>query len=144
MHIFHFTAYEPSALKRLMGKYATREDEIDRMLRAGLFVDLHTVLKRSVRASVEEYSLKALEVFHEFERTVPLEQARKAMRRMEHGLELNAMDLVDEPTRDTVLRYNSDDCLSTLSLRNWLEFTPDPRGEGRDSTTACANGRRAS
>ena len=122
MHIFHFTAYEPSALKRLMGKYATREDEIDRMLRAGLFVDLHTVLKRSVRASVEEYSLKALEVFHNFERAVPLEQARKAMRRMEHGLELNAMDLVDEPTRDTVLRYNSDDCLSTLSLRNWLEF----------------------
>jgi len=50
MHIFHFTAYEPSALKRLMGRYATREDEIDRMLRAGLFVDLHTLLKRSVRA----------------------------------------------------------------------------------------------
>jgi len=121
MHIFHFTAYEPSALKRLMGRYATREDEIDRVLRAGLFVDLHTVLKRSVRASVEEYSLKALEVFHEFGRAIPLEQARKAMRLMEHGLELSSMDLVDEPTRDTVLRYNSDDCLSTLSLRNWLE-----------------------
>ncbi len=25
MHIYHFTAYEPSALKRLMGKHATRE-----------------------------------------------------------------------------------------------------------------------
>src|SRR5205823_1868013 len=24
MHIYHFTSYEPSALKRLMGKYATR------------------------------------------------------------------------------------------------------------------------
>jgi uncharacterized protein len=121
MHVFHFTAYEPSALKRLMGRYATREDEIDRMLRAGLFVDLHTVLKRSVRASVEEYSLKALEVFHDFGRAVPLEQARKAMRLMEHRLELSAMDLVDAPTRDTILHYNSDDCLSTRSLRDWLE-----------------------
>ena len=36
MHIYHFTSYEPSALKRLMGRHSTREDEIDRMLRAGL------------------------------------------------------------------------------------------------------------
>ena len=62
MHIYHFTPYEPSALKRLMGRYASREEEIDRMLRAGLFIDLHTVLKRAVRAGVEQYSLKALEL----------------------------------------------------------------------------------
>jgi predicted RecB family nuclease len=61
MHIYHFTPYEPSALKRLMGRYATREDEIDQMFHAGLFIDLHTVLKRAVRAGVEQYSLKALE-----------------------------------------------------------------------------------
>src|SRR6516164_570537 len=59
MHIYHFTPYEPSALKRLMGRYATREDEIDRILRGGLFIDLHSVLKRSIRAGVEQYSLKA-------------------------------------------------------------------------------------
>ena len=35
LHIYHYAPYEPSALKRLMGRYATREDEIDRMLRAG-------------------------------------------------------------------------------------------------------------
>jgi predicted RecB family nuclease len=63
-----------------MGRYATREDEIDQMLRAGLFVDLHTVLKRAVRAGVEQYSLKALEVFHGFRRRVLLEEARSAMR----------------------------------------------------------------
>jgi hypothetical protein len=67
----HFTPYESSALKRLMGRYATREDEIGRMLRAKLFIDLHTVLKRAVRAVVEQYSLKVLELFHGFERTVP-------------------------------------------------------------------------
>jgi uncharacterized protein len=36
MRIYHFTPYEPSALKRLMGRYTTREDEIDRnVLRGG-------------------------------------------------------------------------------------------------------------
>ena len=36
LHIYHYAPYEPAALKRLMGRYATREEEIDRMLRAGL------------------------------------------------------------------------------------------------------------
>jgi uncharacterized protein len=38
IHVYHFGAYEPGALKRLMGMYATREDEIDRLLRAGVMV----------------------------------------------------------------------------------------------------------
>ncbi len=33
LHIYHFAPYEPAALKRLMGRYATREEEIDRLLR---------------------------------------------------------------------------------------------------------------
>jgi predicted RecB family nuclease len=120
MHIYHFTAYEPSALKRLMGRYATREDEIDRMLRAGLFVDLHSISKQAVRASVEQYSLKALELFHGFERTTPLEEARQAMRRFEHSLELEkTIDL--DGVQNTIEGYNADDCHSTRSLRSWLE-----------------------
>src|SRR5207245_3281975 len=64
MHVYHFGAYEPGALKRLMGMYATREDEIDRLLRAGVMVDLHQAYKQGVRASVEEYSLKKVESFY--------------------------------------------------------------------------------
>ena len=104
-----------------MGRYATREDEIDRMLRAGLFIDLHTVLKRSVRAGVEQYSLKAMEIFHGFQRQLPLEKARSAMREMEHSLELLRAAEVDESVRKTIALYNADDCFSTRSLRNWLE-----------------------
>jgi uncharacterized protein len=51
LHIYHYAPYEPAALKRLMGRYATREEEIDRMLRAGLFVDLYQVVRRGLRAS---------------------------------------------------------------------------------------------
>ena len=121
MHIYHFTPYEPSALKRLMGRHATREDEIDRMLRAGLFIDVHMVLKRALRASVEEYSLKALEAFHRFERKVPLNEARSAMREMEHALELRRPGEVGESVKKKIALYNADDCFSTRSLRDWLE-----------------------
>jgi uncharacterized protein len=31
-----------------MGRYASREDEVDRMLRAGLFVDLYAVVRHAV------------------------------------------------------------------------------------------------
>jgi len=111
MHVFHYAPYEPSALKRLMGRYATREDKIDRMLRAGLLIDLHAILKQAVRASVEEYSLKALEVFHQFGRAVPLEEARRAMHQVEHGLELGRPTEVDEAVWKTIQGYNADDCL---------------------------------
>ena len=53
MHVYHFGAYEPTAFKRLSGRYATRETELDTILRAELFVDLHTIVRHSLRASVE-------------------------------------------------------------------------------------------
>ena len=35
LHIYHYAPYEPTALKRLMGRYGTREDEVDDLLRRG-------------------------------------------------------------------------------------------------------------
>lgn len=121
MHVYHFGAHEPSTLKSLMGRYATREDEIDRMLRAGLFVDLHTICKQAVRASVEQYSLKALELFHGFARNVLLSDAATARRQIEHWLELESEGELAEKLMATVWGYNEDDCRSTASLRDWLE-----------------------
>lgn len=121
MHVYHFGAHEPSAFKSLMGRHATREDEVDRMLRAGLFVDLHTIFKQAVRASVEEYSLKSLEAFHAFGRGTSLAESRTAMRQIEHWLELGGEDELPERLRTTVQGYNDDDCRSTASLRDWLE-----------------------
>ena len=121
MHIYHFGHKEASTLKALMGLHATREDAMDRMLRAGILVDLHSITKQAVRASVEQYSLKALEEFHSFKRDVPLDDARAALRQVEHGLELNRITSVDPSVRKIVEGYNSDDCRSTLALRIWLE-----------------------
>jgi len=122
MHVYHFGAYEPGALKRLMGMYATREDEIDRMLRAGVMVDLHQAYKQGVRASVEEYSLKKVEPFYGFERKTPLEASRAAMRYIEHRLELGWGDEeLPEKFREAMEGYNGEDCVSTAKLRDWLE-----------------------
>jgi uncharacterized protein len=121
MHVYHFGSYETAAFKRLMGAYATREDEIDRMLRAKIFVDLHTICKQAVRASVEEYSLKALESLTQFLRRTPLSQSRAAMRYVEHGLELGRTEDVLDEFKLPLEGYNSEDCYSTAALREWLE-----------------------
>src|SRR6266478_3280209 len=122
MHVYHFGGYEPGALKRLMGMYATREDEIDRMLRAGVLVDLHQAFKQGVRASVEEYSLKKVEAYYGFERKTPLEASRVAMRYVEHRLELGWGDEeLPQRERETMEGYNAEDCFSTAKLRDWLE-----------------------
>jgi predicted RecB family nuclease len=122
MHVYHFGAYEPGALKRLMGMYATRENEIDRLLRAGALVDLHQAFKQSTLAGVEEYSLKKIEAFYKFKRQTPLDESRAAMHYVEHGLELerNLENMPDE-FRAAMEGYNSEDCFSTAALRGWLE-----------------------
>jgi uncharacterized protein len=123
VHVYHFGAYEPAALKRLMGMYAIREDEIDRMLRAGVLVDLHQAFKQGVRASVEEYSLKKIEAFYGFVRKTPPEESRAAMRYIEHRLELGWGDAEPpEKFRQAMEGYNGEDCVSTARLRDWLEW----------------------
>ena len=122
MHVYHFGGYEPGTMKRLMGMHATREDEIDRLLRAGALVDLHQAFKQGVRASVEEYSLKKIEAFYGFKRETPLEQSRSAMRYVEHRLELGWGDeVLPDSVREIMNGYNREDCFSTARLRDWLE-----------------------
>ena len=121
LHVYHFSHYEPTALKRLMGRYATREDEIDRLLRAGVFVDLYGIVKQALRASVERYSLKDLEVFYGFERKTDLRDARHALTSLERALELGEIDSVPPDALQTVEAYNREDCVSALHLRDWLE-----------------------
>jgi uncharacterized protein len=121
MHVYHYSPYEPAALKRLMGKYNTCEAEVDQLLRAELFVDLHSLTRQALRAGIEVYSLKELEVFHAFERQMELRQASLQLRAMERLLERYHPDDVPEETLAAVALYNKEDCISTRRLRDWLE-----------------------
>ena len=121
LHVYHFAPYEPSAMKRLMGRHATREDEVDRMLRAGLFVDLYRVVRGGLRAGVESYSIKELERFFGFTRDVPLSEANSALYGVSAPLELGDPEAIREEHKEAVEGYNRDDCASTYHLRGWLE-----------------------
>ena len=121
LHIYHYAPYEPSALKRLMGRYATREEEVDQILRAGLFVDLYRVVRGGLRAGVESYSIKDLEQFFDFSRQVPLNQANAALFTMSGALEFGDVDAIDGTHKEIVAGYNRDDCAAACHLRRWLE-----------------------
>lgn len=121
LHIYHFGAYEPTALKRLAGRYATRQDALDDLLREGRFIDLYTVVRQAIRAGVESYSIKELEQYYGFSRAVSLREAATHRVAIEMALEAREPAAILEETRTIVERYNRDDVVSTHRLRRWLE-----------------------
>jgi len=121
MHIYHFAPYEPTAFRRLMGFHATRETEVDQLLRGEVFVDLHRVVRQGIRASVESYSIKKLEPFYGFHREVDLRKASLALGRFDAMLEVGLYEEDRESLAREVEGYNQDDCVSTLRLYQWLE-----------------------
>ncbi len=52
MSVYHFAPYEPTAIKRLARVHAVFEKEVDDFLRAERFIDLHSVIKEALLASV--------------------------------------------------------------------------------------------
>ncbi|HKG56523.1 MAG TPA: TM0106 family RecB-like putative nuclease [Candidatus Limnocylindrales bacterium] len=121
LHVFHYAAYEPTAFKRLMGRHATRENEVDRLLRGGVLVDLLRVVRQSIRASVESYSIKKIEPLYGFEREIELRDAGSSIVAFEEWLELGEGDRPAATHLERIEAYNRDDVRSTEKLRDWLE-----------------------
>ena len=120
-HIYHFAPYEPTAMKRLMGRYATREIQLDELLRGGVFVDLHHIVKRSLVAGVERYSIKDLEPFFGYGREQDLRAASMSRRLVEYAIEAGDLDERFADHQCIVEDYNREDCESAKRLRDWLE-----------------------
>lgn len=119
MHVYHYAAYEITALRKLRLRYESRGDELDDFLRSGVFVDLYGVVRQGVRVGTESYSIKELEPLYGFERKVELEDATLCRKAIEVALQNGQMPAAD--IIEKVRGYNEDDCVSTLRLRNWLE-----------------------
>jgi AAA domain/RNase_H superfamily len=116
-----FCTDEPSAVKRLARVHALFEKEVDDLLRAERFIDLHAVFKEALLASVETYSLKELEKFTRYTRQVVLHDASVARKSVEVALEMNDFKSLSKETIKIVEDYNEDDCLATEALHKWLE-----------------------
>ena len=121
LHVFHFGHREADALKNLSCRHKTRENQVDQLLREHVLVDLHGIVKRSLRASVESYTLKQLEALYDFRRSTDLRAAARAMQLFGWLLETGQGEEAEAALRATIERYNEDDCLSTVRLRDWLE-----------------------
>ncbi|MEZ0355276.1 TM0106 family RecB-like putative nuclease [Mycobacterium sp. SA01] len=124
MHIYHYAAYERTALLRLAGRYGEGENEVDDLLRNGVLVDLYPLVRKSIRVGTENYSLKSLEPLYMGAelRAGDVTTATDSITEYARYCELLADGQADEAA--TVLKqiedYNLYDCRSTRILRDWL------------------------
>ena len=123
MHVYHYAAYERTALGRLAQRHGTREEEVDRLLRGGVLVDLFKAVRQGLRAGVESYSIKRIEPLYALHREVELKDAGSSIVAFETWLELGAETPIQEAEAilDGIAGYNRDDVLSNWRLRDWLE-----------------------
>ncbi len=130
--IYHYAAYEQTALKRLAREYGTtprhedaikrlaqsygtRENEVDDLLRNKKLVDLYKVVRDAVRTSEPAYSLKNLEVFFAPERREEIKSGGDSIVAFERWMKCG-----DEMLLQHIADYNQFDCLSTRQCRDWL------------------------
>ncbi len=133
MHVYHYAAYERTALQRLMGEHGTREAELDDLLRGEVLVDLLRVVRQAVRLSLDSYSIKEVEAFYGFERGEEMRGGGSAVVAFEEWLEAREGQILED-----IRAYNEDDCRSLYELHQWLlglrpaEVAWRPRPEERE------------
>ena len=140
LHVYHYAPYEVTALKRLMGKYATREKEMDDLLRTGAFVDLYRVVHQGFVIGTPSYSLKDVEHLYMPRRSGPVLSAGGSVVEYQRWIDSGQPPAAAEsPILGGIREYNRVDCESTWMLRSWLrerqsesgiEYLPDPLRDG--------------
>jgi predicted RecB family nuclease len=123
MHIYHYAAYEQSALKRLAQRHGLMEEELDVLLREHVFVDLYQTVSNSLRVSAPSYSIKKLEpLYMGGYLRKGLDNAADSVTFYSEYCALADLGKTAEAAarRQDILDYNTDDCVSTLRLRDWL------------------------
>jgi uncharacterized protein len=116
MHVYHYAHYEKSALKEIAAFHATREDQVDELLRAGVLVDLYQIVRQALRLCRPSYSIKEVEAYYRSDkRTGTVAGGAESILAFEQWLEKGE---AGEP--QDVIKYNEDDCRSTWELCTWL------------------------
>ncbi|HEV3234948.1 MAG TPA: TM0106 family RecB-like putative nuclease [Candidatus Dormibacteraeota bacterium] len=117
LHVYHYANYERNRLSTLAGRYASREVEVDRLLRGEVLVDLYRVVRQGIQVSQDSYSLKKLEpLYMESTRDAAIKEAGSSIVAYERWLSSRQQRELDD-----IEAYNREDCVSTWQLRDWLE-----------------------
>ena len=124
MHIYHYAAYEKTALLRLAGRHGVGEEQIDDLLREGVLVDLYSTVRQSILVSQPSYSIKKLEPLYMGDelRAGDVKDAAASVVEYAHACALreSGRDADYAAVLASIGDYNHYDCLSTLRLRDWL------------------------
>ncbi len=136
MHIYHYAAYETTAVRRLMGQYATREQEVDDLLRNKVFIDCYTIVRQSLIIGTPGYSLKDIEVLYGPKRSGEINTASGSVVAYAQWLESGeSQDWQESAILSSIREYNQADCESLTGLVEWLrevqlssgiEYNSDP------------------
>ncbi|MFK7732902.1 MAG: TM0106 family RecB-like putative nuclease [Pseudomonadales bacterium] len=125
MHIYHYANYEVAACRKLMGRYAVCEHEVDQLLRNEVFVDLYTVVRNGLLVGEPRYSIKNIENLYRPKRDTDVASGGESVVVYEQWRELHAAgeqggSWQDSDILNSIREYNIDDCDSTQELVDWL------------------------
>ena len=121
MHVYHYAAYEVSAVRRLSTRHDTRQEEVDQLLRNRVFVDLLQIVRHGLRIGEDSYSIKKVEHLYRTSRKTEVATAVDSIVQYARWIECGqSADWKDSSILKGIRDYNEDDCLSTSELVDWL------------------------
>ncbi|MFJ7724514.1 TM0106 family RecB-like putative nuclease, partial [Rhodococcus erythropolis] len=124
MHIYHYAAYEKSALLRLAARHGVGEQTVDTLLSENVLVDLYPIVRACLRIGQRSYSIKKLEPLYmgEHGRDGDVTNAAASVVAYADYCELRDGGQADQAREllQGISDYNEYDCESTLRLRDWL------------------------
>ncbi len=122
MHIYHYASYEKTALQKLALRHATREAEVDVILREEVLVDLYRVVRQALVVGQPSYSIKKIEEYYGKRGDASgVKGGDESILQFEAWLASRG-DAAHrkDALLDDLETYNKYDCVSTYGLRTWL------------------------
>jgi predicted RecB family nuclease len=142
MHIYHYAAYEVSAVRRLSTRHDTRQNEVDDLLRNNVFVDLYQIVRHAVRIGEDSYSIKSIETLYRPKRRTDVTTASGSIVQYANWMATKQpRDWQSSNILKGIRDYNEDDCKSNAELWEWLRNLAKEQGisyVGRHSADAAA------
>ena len=129
MHVYHYAAYEVSAVRRLSTLHDTRQDEVDHLLRHNVFVDLYQIVRHAVRIGEDSYSIKSIETLYRPKRRTDVTTASGSIVQYANWMATKQpRDWQSSNILKAIRDYNEDDCKSNAELWAWLRNLAKKQG----------------
>lgn len=121
LHIYHYAAYEVSAVRRLSTRHDTRQDAVDQLLRNNVFVDLYQIVRQGLLIGEDSYSIKSVERLYRPKRKTEVATAADSIVQYARWIaSQEPQDWNKSGILNGIRDYNEDDCKSTVELAHWL------------------------